>query len=300
MVYSIGDISAECDIPYKTVEQVINQLRKMPEIDWQSLDWEVICQEIVDKPPTAKILWKRLEQEGISAIPTEKEIVTASRRDEERRVDSLLSQKCGVIGVLELVYKGDPEGYWITPKQKKWLKERLIDKADEVTYASLGYCGNKEKKELARQFLSEIIIVKETKDLKKIFKGPRLTITSEKGWITHINDLPLSKKIRSAVIERYGLLDDYVFRIAHSSNGGRTSIYRKRDIEPPEYTPPATRIRPPIEIRPEPTTYKLRLKRQTKHIKEYEPIVTDRVLSEPSEWEGKLGKMKTQQLKLRR
>ena len=231
----IEDFAEKSGVDLRIAKKYFKELEDAG-IDWQLFDVETIAEEIQDFSQTGgrlehKELRKRL---GLPEI-LEK---TAEQETYEQEIESQLYDKTGVRNLLERVYSDKN----LTTKQKNELKDRIIGGAPEIVTLLALYNG--KEKDYAKQFLREMVL-SPTAEIRDFLKYDTLKIKSSRGWITEINDIPLTKKVRS--IDMVEKLQDYNIAVSQPSKEYTTTVYTKKEasqpvLKPVEQIPPVAKV----------------------------------------------------------
>jgi hypothetical protein len=227
-----------CRLRPKFLRDAIKVLEKeYPSIDfYQEFDWwQEGCPRIREEGDHESEFWAYISEKGFPPkgdMIAKQEMDAMERKQMEHEAIRDLNKPCGAVKILHLIYKKDPKKKWVTNKDKNWLRDLLLGKEGiSKVYDILdNRCGNGENKELARSYLRDSFRLAEEKNIEKLTKNKEeVIIRSEKGWITHINKMPLRVRMRSADLADTNFFDKYeaITRLGHPDGKGTVSYYKK-------------------------------------------------------------------------
>lgn len=225
-----------CKLRRKFLKDAIKAVEKeYPSIDfYQEFDWwQEGCPRIREEGDREAEFWDYLSEKGYAAkgeMQAKQELDMMERQKMEHEVVTELNKPCGAVKLLQLIYKKDPKKQWVTRQDKDWLKNLLLGKEgiSKVYDVLDNRCGNGPKKELARIYLRDSFGLSEEKNIERLTKNKEtVIIRSEKGWITHINKMPLRVRIRSSDLADTGFFDKYDVADWHPDLKGTTATYKK-------------------------------------------------------------------------
>ena len=231
----IEDFAEKSGVDLRIAKKYFKELEDAG-IDWQLFDVETIAEEIQDFSQTGGRLEHRELRKRLGLPETLEK--TAEQEAYEQEIESQLYDKTGISSLLERVYRDKN----LTVKQKNEIKDRIIGGAPEIVTLLALYNG--EGKDYAKQFLREMVL-SPTAEIRDFLKYDTLKIKSSRGWITEINDIPLTKKIRS--VDMVEKLQDYHIIVSQPSKEYTTTVYTKKEapqpvLKPVEQIPPIAKV----------------------------------------------------------